>query len=148
MVSYIIFKRIKQLTIKQNLSQNEIANKLNVKRPTYAGWELGTNTITLRRLYLLSNYYKYSIDYITGLSKINNFEYSSNDIKFKVVGNNLRSLKKKVNLTQKEVATFFKIATSTYTLYELGTILIPTNCIYKIAKKLNYSMNSILKKQL
>ena len=141
----MVFKRIKQLRIKHNLSQKEISKKLNVKRSTYAGWELGTNTIPLRKLYLLSNYYKYSIDYITELSKINNFEYSSNNIKLEVIGNNLRLLRKKSNLTQKDVATFLGIATSTYTLYELGTILIPTAYIYKIAKKLNYSIDLILK---
>lgn len=61
----MIFKRIKQLRIKHNLSQKEIFEELNVKISTYASWELGTNTIPLRKLYLLSNYYKYSIDYIT-----------------------------------------------------------------------------------
>lgn len=144
----MIFKRIKQLRIKHNFSQKEIAEKLKVKRSTYAGWELGANTIPLRKLYLLSNYYKYSIDYITGLSKINTFEYSSNNIKLEVIGNNLRLLRKKSDLIQKDVATFLGIAASTYTLYELGTILMPTAYICKIAKKLNYSVDSILKKQL
>ena len=143
----MIFKRIKQLRIKHNLSQKEISEELNVKRSTYAGWELGTNTIPLRKLYLLSNYYKYSIDYITGLSKINNFEYSSNNIKLEVIGNNLRLLRKKSNLTQKDVATFLGIATSTYTLYELGTILIPTAYIYKITKKFNCSIDYIITKK-
>lgn len=113
----MIFKRIKQLRIKHNLSQKEISEELNVKISTYASWELGTNTIPLRKLYLLSNYYKYSIDYITWLSKINNFEYSSNNINLEVIGNNLHFLRKKSNLTQKDVATFLGIATSTYTLY-------------------------------
>lgn len=144
----MLFKKIKQLRIAQNLNQTEIAKELNVKRTTYTGWELGTDTIPLRKLYLLSNYYKYSIDYITGLSKVNNFEYFDDNIDINMVGNNLRILRKKANLTQKEVAVFLKISTSTYTLYELGKILIPTICIYKIAKKLNYSIDSILKKQL
>lgn len=38
----MIFKRIKQLRIKHNLSQKEISEELNVKRSTFAGWELGT----------------------------------------------------------------------------------------------------------
>lgn len=142
------FKNIKSLRIQNNLTQEEIATILNVSRTTYTGWELGVDTIPLRKLYSLSNYYKYSIDYITELSKINNFEYSPNDISLKAVGNNLRLLRKKENLTQKKVASFLKIATSTYTLYELGAILIPTTYIYKIAKKFNYSIDLILKKQL
>lgn len=138
------FKNIRKLRLESNLTQEEIANILGVSRTTYSGWELGTNTIPLRKLFLLSNYYKCSIDYITGLSRVNNFEYSDKDINFKVIGNNLRSLRKKADLTQKEVATFLKIATSTYTLYELGTILIPTTYIYIIAKKTNYSIDYII----
>lgn len=138
------FNRIKELRLKNNLNQEEIAKELNVKRSTYAGWELGTNTIPLRKLYLLSIYYKYSIDYITGVSKTNNFKYLNNNIKLKVVGNNLRILRKNQNLSQKEVANFLKIATSTYTLYELGNILIPTIYIYKLAKKFNYSIDKLL----
>lgn len=141
----MIFKRIKQLRIKHNLSQKEISKELNVKRSTYAGWELGTNTIPLRKLYLLSNYYKYSIDYITGLSKINNFEYPVKNITIKVIGNNLRLLRKKVNLTQKEIAKILKISVSAYTQYELGIILIPTVYIYKLAKKFNCSVDEIIK---
>lgn len=126
------FNRIKELRLKNNLNQEEIAKELNVKRSTYAGWELGTNTIPLRKLYLLSIYYKYSIDYITRVSKTNNFKYLNNNIKLKVVENNLRILRKNQNLSQKEVANFLKIATSTYTLYEFRNILIPTIFIYKL----------------
>lgn len=61
-----------------------------------------------------------------------------------MVGNNLRILRKNQNLSQKEVANFLKIATSTYTLYELGNILIPTISIYKLAKKFNYSIDKLL----
>lgn len=85
--------------------------------------ESGTNTIPLRKLYLLSNYYKYSIDYIIRLSKTNNFEYLSNNIKLNVIRNNLSLLRKKENSSQKEVANFLKTATSIYTLYELRNIL-------------------------
>ena len=138
------FNRIKELRLKNNLNQEEIAKELNVKRSTYAGWELGTNTIPLRKLYLLSIYYKYSIDYITRVSKTNNFKYLNNNIKLKVVENNLRILRKNQNLSQKEVANFLKIATSTYTLYEFRNILIPTISIYKLAKKFNYSIDKLL----
>ena len=137
------FKNIRKLRLEINLTQEEIAKILGVSRTTYTGWELGTNTIPLRKLLLLSNYYKCSIDYITELSKINNFEFSVKNINIKVIGNNLHLLRKKANLTQKNVAIFLGIATSTYTLYELKRILIPTAYIYKITKKLNYSIDLI-----
>ncbi len=139
------FKNIKKLRLENNLTQEEIAKISGVSRTTYTGWELGTNIIPLRKLFLLSNYYKCSIDYITGLSKINNFEYPVKNITIKVIGNNLRLLRKKVNLTQKEIAKILKISVSAYTQYELGIILIPTVYIYKLAKKFNCSVDEIIK---
>lgn len=140
------FKKIKKLRINHNLNQEEIAQILEINRSTYTGWELGTNTIPLRKLFELSNYYKVSIDYITGLNKNNNYIYSSNKINFKIVGKNLKELRKSFRLTQKDIANLLNISVSAYTLYELGKILIPTSYIYKLAKKFQCSIDEIIKK--
>ena len=42
----------------------------------------------------------------------------------RILGDAVKQARERANLTQKDVATFLGIATSTYTLYELGTILI------------------------
>ena len=140
------FKKIKNLRIEHNLNQEELAQILEVNRSTYTGWELGTNTITLRKLFELSNYYKVSIDYITGLNKNNNYIYSTDKINFKIVGKNLKELRNGLGLTQKDIANLLKISVSSYTLYELGKILIPTSYIYKLAKKFECSIDEIIKK--
>lgn len=140
------FKKIKNLRIEHNLNQEELAKILEVNRSTYTGWELGTNTIPLRKLFELSNYYKVSIDYISGLNKNNNYIYSSDKINFKIVGKNLKELRKGFGLTQKDIANLLKISVSSYTLYELGKILIPTSYIYKLAKKFECSIDEIIKK--
>ncbi len=140
------FKKIKNLRIEHNLNQEELAKILEVNRSTYTGWELGTNTIPLRKLFELSNYYKVSIDYIFGLNKNNNYIYSSDKINFKIVGKNLKELRKGFGLTQKGIANLLKVSVSSYTLYELGKILIPTSYIYKLAKKFECSIDEIIKK--
>lgn len=63
------FEKMKEIRENKELKQWQIANELKVDRSTYAGWETEKNTITLRKLYELKNYYKISIDYITDLSK-------------------------------------------------------------------------------
>lgn len=63
------FEKMKEIRETKELKQWQIANELKVDRSTYAGWETGKDTIHLRKLYELSNYYKISIDYITDLSK-------------------------------------------------------------------------------
>lgn len=140
------FKKIRNLRIEHNLNQEELAKILEVNRSTYTGWELGTNTIPLRKLFELSNYYKVSIDYITCLNKNNNYIYSSDKINFKIVGKNLKELRKGFGLTQKGIANLLKVSVSSYTLYELGKILIPTSYIYKLAKKFECSIDEIIKK--
>lgn len=138
------FKKIKNLRIEHNLNQEELAQLLEVNRSTYTGWKLGTNTIPLRKLFELSNYYKVSVDYITGLNKNNNYIYSSDKINFKLVGKNLKELRKGLGLTQKNIANLLNISVSSYTLYELGKILIPTSYIYKLAKKFECSIDYII----
>lgn len=139
-------KRLKALRIKNNLTQKEIAEVLDIKRSTYAGWELGTNIITLRKLVMLSNFYKSSIDYIVGMTLCNRY-VSDIKIDLHTIGNNLKSIRINNKKTQKEIAIFLKISVSSYTLYELGKILIPTKFIYKIAKKFNCSIDYILTKK-
>lgn len=86
---------------RNKLTQEEIATILEVNRATYTGWELGTNTVPLRKLFELNNYYKFSINYIMELSKTNNYVFISNKVNFKTIGSNLRYLRKKEELTQK-----------------------------------------------
>ena len=61
------FEKMKTIREDRELKQWQIAEELNVDRTTYSGWETGKDTIPLRKLYELSNYYKLSIDYIVGL---------------------------------------------------------------------------------
>ena len=92
------FEKMKEIRENKELKQWQIANELKVDRSTYAGWETGKDTIPLRKLYELSNYYKISIDYITGLSKKNNYIYSGDSIDLNRVAKNLRKLRIDNNL--------------------------------------------------
>lgn len=135
------FSNIKKIRKEFNLTQKEIASILNVDRTTYTGWETGKNTIPLAKLLDFSNYFKYSIDYILGTSKNNNFT-TQLKIDLVTIGKNLKKIRKKFNLTQNDICKFLKIAKSTYSSYETGKILIQTQYIYKIAKKFNFGFMS------
>ena len=96
------FDRLKEIREDKDLTQKDIAKVLNVERSTYAGWETGKDTIPLRRLHKLSDYYKISIDYMTGLAS-KPTKYRVINLDAKVIGNNLRALRKSNNLTQKDI---------------------------------------------
>ena len=140
------FEKMKEIREEKEMKQREIAEILGVDRSTYAGWETGKDTIPLRKLFELSNYYKISIDYITGLKKRNNYNFSSNKIDPIIVGQNLKYFRKRSGLKQKEIFEMLNITSSSYSVYETGKVLIQTSFIYEIAKKYNLSIDAILKK--
>ena len=80
------FKRMKDIWEDRELTQRQIASIIGVERSTYAGYEIGKDTIPLRKLNLLSNYYNLSSDYIVGISNKNNYIPSDGYIDKIVVG--------------------------------------------------------------
>lgn len=141
------FESMKSIREDKDLTQKQLANILNVERSTYAGWETGKNTIPLRKLNALSDYYKLSIDYITGLSNTKRYENINKNINPKDVGKKLKHLRLKNNLKQKDIFTFLNTTSSTYSAYETGKVLMQTSFIYSIAKKYNTSIDWILNKK-
>lgn len=140
------FERLREIREEHNLTQKQIAQILNVERSTYAGWETGKDTIPLRRLNKLSDYYKVSIDYLTGLSNVTS-KYRVIDLDAKLVGENLRILRKMHNLVQKDIFISLNTTSSTYSAYETGKVLIKTDFLYAIAKKYHVSIDELLGKK-
>ncbi len=140
------FERLKQIREMQELTQKDLANILNVERSTYAGWETGKDTIPLKRLNKLCDYYKVSIDYATGLTNDSTC-YKVIDIDAKTVGKNLKKLRKKHNLVQKDIFIPLNTTSSTYSAYETGKVLIKTDFIYTIAKEYNSSIDQLVGKK-
>lgn len=58
--------RLKELRIANNVSQNEIANLLDVTRQAYSRYELGQRELGYDMLCKLADYYNVSVDYLIG----------------------------------------------------------------------------------
>lgn len=139
------FEKMKTIREDRELKQWQIAEELNVDRTTYSGWETGKDTIPLRKLYELSNYYKLSIDYIVGLFPKKQYIYTGDFIDPIIVGKKLKKLRAKNNLKQKDLIKMLNISPSSYSAYENGQVLIQTSFIYEIAKKYDASIDEIIK---
>lgn len=139
------FEKMKTIREDRELKQWQIAEELNVDRTTYSGWETGKDTIPLRKLYELSNYYKLSIDYIVGLFPKKQYIYTGDFIDLIIVGKNLKKLRAKNNLKQNDLIKMLNISPSSYSAYEKGQVLIQTSFIYEIAKKYDASIDEIIK---
>ena len=64
-----IGERIKHLRISKKLTQDEVAQALNVKRETVTRWETGARDIKTEITILLSKYFNVSADYLLGLTE-------------------------------------------------------------------------------
>lgn len=66
------FKRIEDLRIDHDKTQQDVADYLGCQREVYRRYEKGTRMIPVDYLIKLSKYYSVSIDYMLGLSNKKN----------------------------------------------------------------------------
>lgn len=63
------FKRMEDLRIDHDLTQQDVADILHIQREVYRRYEKGTRTIPVEFLIQLADYYQTSIDYLVGLTE-------------------------------------------------------------------------------
>ena len=63
-----MYKRIRDLREDHDLTQKQIAQKLNCSQQVYSNYELGQRDIPTDILIKLSNLYNVSVDYILGIT--------------------------------------------------------------------------------
>ena len=124
-----------------NLSQRDLASILNVSKSTYARWETQEQIIPLNRLVDFCNYFKVSMDYALNLSNENKYKKPISSLDRKLIGNNIKLIRKKFSLTQQNLADLLNTSHSTISAYEAGKTLILTIFAYQICLKYNISLD-------
>ncbi len=147
-VIYMQFPRMKEIREERGYKQREIADILGVSKGSYSMWECGTDTIPLKRLNQLCNFYDVSIDYMVGFNDKKKYTNSNPDIKLKITGENLKKIRIKKDLTQTKMAKELKINQPTWNRYEKSKSLILTVVLVELAKKYHYSIDKILGKNI
>ena len=126
------------------MTQEELGYVFGVAGSTVAGWENNNDTMPLPKMVKFENQYHYSLDYITGLSRKN--EYTKIDkLDKKKVGIKLKSLRKQLGLTQQQIADECMITQQSYSLYENGKSLVTSLVLYTICYNHKLSIDKILK---
>lgn len=127
-----------------DLKQKDLTDLFNVTPSTISGWEIGKDTIPLKHLIKYANEYNFSLDYLFGL-KNNNEIYLPLIIDLKLIGKNLRIIRKINKLTQEDVAKILNTSTSGYAHYENARNLIPTTFLFALSKVYkNLSIDELL----
>ena len=138
--------KLKELREEQNLTQENLANIININRVQYNQYENDYNTIPLKHLNSLCNYFNVSIDYIFDFKKDKAYKDSSKEINSKIISERLRKFRKDNKLTQDKLAKILNVSRTTITEYERGTNLIATPFLYTICKNYDISADYLLGK--
>lgn len=139
-------EKLKDLRENANLRQEDVANILKINRSTYTSYEVERDTIPIKHLNTLCNYFNTSIDYVLGLSKEKIYPNMRKEIDREILSKRLKELRVENKLTQEKIAKMLNTSRSTWTGYEYGKYQIPTLLLYDLAKRYHYSMDYLLGK--
>lgn len=134
-------ERLIEIREDNSLSQRDLASILNISKSTYARWETQEQIIPLNRLVDYCNYFKVSMDYALNLSNENKYKKPISSLDRKLIGNNIKLIRKKFSLTQQNLADLLNTSHSTISAYEAGKTLILTIFAYQICLKYNISLD-------
>ncbi len=134
---------IKSIREQANLTQDEMAKKLGVKRSTYSMWESNNECIPIKRLIKLVNLFNLSIDYVFNFTSQKQYP-NCKEINIKESGKRLKEFRKNLNLTQIELGEILKIAPTMVLEYEKGRYIISTGTLYLLCKKYHISADYLL----
>lgn len=138
--------RLKEIRIANNMSQKEVAKKLNLSRSSYSVWEINCEIIPLKHLIGFSEIFNVSIDYILGFTELCAYDKMLFKIDSFVAGNRLKEFRKENFLTQEKLAKVLNTTQTVIAGYESGRRLIATPFLYAICKKYHISADYLLGK--
>ena len=81
------------------------------------------------------------MDYALNLSNENKYKKPISSLDRKLIGNNIKLIRKKFSLTQQNLADLLNTSHSTISAYEAGKTLILTIFAYQICLKYNISLD-------
>lgn len=138
--------KLRSIRTSELLSQEQVAEYLNINRSTYKEYELQNSIIPSKYLGKLSNILNVSIDYIFNFTEIKRYHDNSNNINKEKSGSRLKEIRKENKLTQTKLATILNTTQSVIADYEKGRYLIATPFLYTICKKYHISADYLLGK--
>ena len=128
----MIIKNLRYTRENLGLKQKDLTTLFNVTYSTISGWETGKDTIPLKQLIKYANKYNFSLDYLFGLTNINE-PYLPLKIDLDTISKNLRTIRKKNKKTQEQISKVLNTSSGGYAHYENSRYLIPTNFINNLA---------------
>ena len=147
MISVItMYQNLKKLRERNGLTQNFMANLINIDRSQYGKYENEYTTIPIKHLNTLCNYFNVSIDYIFNLTTLKQYKNSQAKIDKEKSGNRIKEFRKENKMNQIKLANFLNTSFSNVSSYERSVNIISTTYIYAISKTYKISADYLLGK--
>lgn len=135
---------IKHYREKNNLTQKELAEKIDKSESTVRMWELGKSEPDLETLILLANIFDIEINELFALDNAilpqGNFVSSDK----KAITIRLKELRKQANKTQAEIAQMLEVSFQAYSNWENGNRQADYDTLIKLADYFNVSVDYLL----
>lgn len=96
----MLTKRLKSLRESKQLTQQELADKLNLSRVRYNNYETGKRSPDYDTLQVIANFYDVSIDYLLGNTDNPNSEITLTDKDEKDIAKTMQKLKEQLSNDQ------------------------------------------------
>ena len=90
-----------------------------------------------------ADYFDVSIDYLLGLTNKKNSKSIIKGLELKILGDNLKDIRIKNNLSQDDMANILGVTQACVTRYEKGLIEISTSNLYKFSREFKVSLSKI-----
>ena len=140
-------EKLKVLRKKKGLTQQEVADKIGINRPSYSNWEKGRREPSFENLSMLACIFDVAIDYLLGdyleISKERYLEIKESGLMktSNVFPQRLKELRLKKRLTQIELGEKVGVKQSTFTKWENGKREPNIETLLKLADSLEVSLD-------
>ena len=139
-------EKLFQLRDRLGLTNIEMAKLLNISDSLYSRYEKEKQTIPIKHLISLCNYFNVSLDYIFNFTKEKNYTNNNDTINYQLQHLRLKEIRKEHKLTQERLASLIIVASATISDHESQNKPIATPFLYTICKKYNISADYLLGK--
>lgn len=136
--------RLKEIREKLDLTQRQMATKLNISKSYYNYFETGERIIPISRLNEYCNVFHLTFDYVLGFTEKLVKPKDNFVIDNKIISNRIKEIRIKRGLTQKELAKLVNTSQSTISSYESGRTVILTAFLYEMCTKLDISADYVV----
>ncbi len=130
---------LKKIRIYEDITQQEMADKIGISRSSYGMWEQEREFVPLKYLIIISDKFNYSLDYILGLTENLRYENSLKGLDRQTLAKRIKLIRRINDVTQETLAHILNVSISSISKYESGTNLPLTSYLIGFCNYFNIS---------